>query len=426
MAELYGINYLKQKLERKSTRVALRYRYYEMKEKHSEKNMLIPPWLKESYRATVGWCAKGVDSLADRLVFNGFENDYYGAMQIFNMNNSDILFDSAIKESLIGSCSFIHITGGVDGEKTPRLSVLTAKDATGIMDEQAMLLKEGYAVLDRDDKGTPILEAYFTPEVTQYYEYGVPTVYEENPALYPLLVPVPFKPDSQRPFGHSRISRSCMYYQNVAERTMERAEVSAEFYSFPQKYVTGLDPDADPLDSWKASMSAMLRFDKDEAGDKPSVGQFQQQSMSPYTEQLRMAAAMFSGETGLTLDDLGFVTDNPSSAEAIKAAHETLRQIVRKAQKTYGVAFANAGYLAASLRDKNAYSRSLVADIKPLWQPAFEPDAAMLSAIGDGAIKINQAVPNYFDKDTLRKLTGIETAEDEAEAVSIDEVVANA
>lgn len=416
---MYGIDYLKNKLNQKSRRVELRYRYYEMKERHSDKGLLIPPWMKDNYRATVGWCAKGVDALADRLVFNGFENDYYGAMQIFNLNNPDILFDSAIKESLIGSCSFIHVAHGLDGEKTPRLSVLTAKDATGVMDEQAMLLKEGYAILDRDKNGHPTLEAYFTPEGTQYYENGVPTQFEENPALYPLLIPVPFRPDSQRPFGHSRISRSCMYYQRFAETTMERAEVSAEFYSFPQKYVTGLDPDADPLDAWKASISAMLRFDKDEEGDRPTVGQFTQQSMSPYTEQLRMSAAMFSGETGLTLDDLGFPTDNPSSAEAIKAAHETLRQIVRKSQRTYGVAFANAGYIAASVRDKQAYSRQLIADIKPLWQPAFEPDAAMLSAIGDGAIKINQAVPNYFDKDTLRKLTGIETSE---EPVEVEEI----
>lgn len=416
---MYGIDYLKNKLNQKSRRVELRYRYYEMKERHSDKGLLIPPWMKDNYRATVGWCAKGVDALADRLVFNGFENDYYGAMQIFNLNNPDILFDSAIKESLIGSCSFIHVAHGLDGEKTPRLSVLTAKDATGVMDEQAMLLKEGYAILDRDKNGHPTLEAYFTPEGTQYYENGVPTQFEENPALYPLLIPVPFRPDSQRPFGHSRISRSCMYYQRFAETTMERAEVSAEFYSFPQKYVTGLDPDADPLDAWKASISAMLRFDKDEEGDRPTVGQFTQQSMSPYTEQLRMSAAMFSGETGLTLDDLGFPTDNPSSAEAIKAAHETLRQIVRKSQRTYGVAFANAGYIAASVRDKEPYSRQLIADIKPLWQPAFEPDAAMLSAIGDGAIKINQAVPNYFDKDTLRKLTGIETSE---EPVEVEEI----
>jgi len=43
----------------------------------------------------------------------------------------------------------------------------------------------------------------------------------------------------------------------------------------------------------------------------------------------------------------------------------------------------------------------------PIWEPVFEPDAAMLSNIGDGAIKINQAVPGYFNADNLRDLTGI-------------------
>lgn len=414
MAEPYGVGYLKNKLRQKEIRVKLRYRYYEMKERHSDKGLLIPNWMKDNYRATVGWCAKSVDALADRLVFQGFEADYdnYGVNKIFEFNNPDIFYDTVIKESLIGSCSFVHITHGEGEERIPRLSVLTAKDATGVIDEQSGLLKEGYAVLDRNKDGRPILEAYYTLEGTQYYENGMATYFEENPARYPLLVPVPFRPDSERPFGHSRISRSCMYYQRFAETTMERAEVSAEFYSFPQKYVTGLDPEADPLDAWRASMSAMLRFDKDEEGDRPTIGQFTQQSMSPYTEQLRMAAAMFSGETGLTLDDLGFVTDNPSSAEAIKAAHETLRLIARKAQRSYTTAFANVGYIAASVRDEEAYARTLVPAMKGIWLPVFEPDAAMLSSIGDGAIKMNQAIPGYFTKDNIRELTGIESDEE--------------
>ena len=38
--------------------------------------------------------------------------------------------------------------------------------------------------------------------------------------------------------------------------------------------------------------------------------------------QVGVGEAAFAGETGLTLDDLGFVTDNPSSEGAIIAAHE--------------------------------------------------------------------------------------------------------
>lgn len=138
-----------------------------------------------------------------------------------------------------------------------------------------------------------------------------------------------------------------MGLQQGALRTLKRSEISAEFYSFPQKYVLGTSNEAEQLDKWKATISSLLEITKDEDGDKPVVGQFTQQSMSPYTEQLRTFAALFAGETGLTLDDLGFVTDNPSSAEAIKSSHEALRLAARKAQRTFGSGFLNVGYLAA-------------------------------------------------------------------------------
>ena len=406
-----NVNYLRDKLALKQPRVMLRYRYYEQKE-HRPKDLLIPPWLKGMYDSTVGWCGKAVDQLADRLMFTGFDesSDIYGTMEIFTANNPDIFFDSAIQEALIGSCAFVHITRP-DLNSLPKLSLLTAKDATGIIDEQTYLLKEGYAVLERDKNGRPTLEAYYTPGHTEYHLADGSVEVEEWNCRYPLLVPIVYKPTSARPFGHSRISRSCMYYQQFAENTLRRAEISSEFYSFPQKYVSGTDPEGDALDSWKASISAMLRFDKDQDGDKPVVGQFQQQSMEPYTDQIRMAAAMFAGETGLTLDDLGFVSDNPSSADAIKASHESLRVIARKAQRNFSNAFANVGYIASCVRDNEPYSRSLVTDLKGMWEPIFEPDASMISTIGDASIKVNKAVPGFFNSKNLAELTGIESEE---------------
>ena len=272
-----------------------------------------------------------------------------------------------------------------------------------------LIIAEGYAVLERDDSDSPVIEAYFIKGTTQIIRKGAKvTQVIKNNAPYPLLVPIIFRPDARRPFGHSRISRTCMDITSAALRTLKRAEVSAEFYSFPQKYVVGMSNDAEPLDKWKATISSFISFTKDDEGDSPKLGQFTQQSMSPYVEQLRMYASVFAGETGLTLDDLGFPSDNPSSAESIKAYHENLRLTARKAQRTFGSGFLNVGYLAACLRDDYAYQRQQLYLTTPIWEPIFEPDAAMLSSIGDGAIKINQAVPGYFNKDNLRNLTGIE------------------
>lgn len=202
-----------------------------------------------------------------------------------------------------------------------------------------------------------------------------------------------------------------MDYALSAMRTVKRTEISAEFYSFPQKYVTGLSQDAEMLDTWQATMSAMLSFTKDEDGERPTLGQFQQGSMEPHLSQLKATASMFAGETGLTLDDLGFNTSNPSSAEAIKAGHESLRLTAVKAQRCFSVGFKNVGYIGACLRDDYNYSREAIFETKCLWKPVFEPDAAMLSLIGDGVLKLNQAMENggsYIDEERMRRLTGIE------------------
>lgn len=405
MAEYKGIEYLRRKLCEKRSRVLTRYAYYDMKNALKDLGISTPPNMRNLVE-TLGWCGKAVDSIADRLVFYGFENDNFDMGSIFQMNNLDVLPDSAILAALIGSCSFIYISQDEGGY--PRMQAIDGSNATGIMDPITGLLTEGYAVLQRDENDKVLQEAHFIHGMTIYYQNGREIDRYENDAPYPLLVPVVYRPDATRPFGHSRISRACMGIMQSALRTMKRSEITAEYYSFPQKYILGLSPEHEPFEKWSASISSMLEIERDEEGGDPKVGQFTQQSMSPHVEQLRMWASAFAGETGLTLDDLGFVTDNPSSAEAIKASHENLRLAARKAQRNFGTGFLNAGYLAACVRDEFPYQRQQIYMTKTLWEPVFEPDSAMLSSIGDGAVKINQAVPGYFGANNLRKLTGIE------------------
>lgn len=405
-----GIGYLRDKLLMKRYGVIRRYDYYEMKYLPDEPSPMMPERLKYAYRSVLGWCAKAVDSLADRLVFDGFDadTDVFDMNGIFNLNNKDVLFDNAILGALISACDFIYISADENG--FPRLQVIDGSNATGIIDPITMMLTEGYAVLERDEYGNPVTEAYFTAGNTDIITKGNHKVVTEsfpNKAPYALLVPIIYRPDSKRVFGHSRISRACMDLMDKARNTITRTEVTAEFYSFPQKYAVGISQDAEPMDAWKATISSMLQFTKDEDGDHPILGQFATASMAPHHEQLKMYASAFAGETGLTLDDLGFATDNPSSADAIKAGHENLRATARKAQRTFGTGFLNAGYLAACVRDNMEYKRTEIYQSRPKWLPLFEPDAAMLSGIGDAFIKLTQAFPDYVDADKLKELTGI-------------------
>lgn len=404
MSEYKGIDYLRKKLAAKRGRVDLRYRYYDMKFLTKDLGISTPPDLK-NWMSVLGWCGRAVDSMADRLAFQGFENDVFDMNGVFTVNNQDVLIDSAFLGALISACDFIYITA--DDSGFPLLQVIDGSHATGVIDPVTNMLKEGYAILEVDDNKLPLVEVYLLPYRTDIYENGRYVRSYNHPAPYPLLVPLIYRPDATRPFGHSRISRACMSIVQAAIRTIKRSELSAEFYSYPQKYILGMDPDAAKMDKWKASMSSLLRIDKDQDGDKPVVGQFQTAAQTPHTEQLRMFAGLFAGETGLTLDDLGFPSQNPSSSEAIKAAHETLRLTVRKAQRTFGVGLLNTGYLAACIRDDYSYQRRQVNKTRLMWDPIFEPDITSLSGVGDAVQKIQTAFPDYFTEDKLKELTGI-------------------
>lgn len=409
--ELQGIEYLRNKLNTHKSRVDMRYKQYAMKHYDPPIGITIPPAIRSKYRSVLGWCSKGVDALADRLVFREFAHDDFEVNEIFEANNPDVFFDSAVLSALIASCTFVYVSKG-EGDM-PRLQVIEASNATGVIDPITGLLIEGYAVLERDKYNSPTIEAYFGPGYTDYYytDSNMEDNRIEHSFKHPLLVPIVHRPDPVRPFGRSRITRSGMYYQRYAKRTLERADVTAEFYSFPQKYVLGRSQDSEPMDSWKAAVSSMLDFTKDEEGDSPTLGQFTTSSMTPFTEQLKTAAAGFAGEMGLTMDDLGFASDNPSSVEAIKACHENLRLAGRKAQRSLGSGLLNVAYTAACLRDDYPYYRYQFNQTIPKWEPLFEADASALSLIGDGAIKLNQAMPGYVNSEVMRDLTGIKGAE---------------
>lgn len=108
MSDYMGMEYLRRKLNQKRHRVNLRYKYYDMKNYTRDFGISTPLELR-AFNSSLGWCAKTVDSLADRVVFNEFRNDILAMNEIYQMNNPDILFRSAELSAMIAGCAFIYI-----------------------------------------------------------------------------------------------------------------------------------------------------------------------------------------------------------------------------------------------------------------------------------------------------------------------------
>lgn len=419
MDNLYGIEYLRKLLLSKQPYVKEKYDYYWMKYRTNDLNISSPPKLTKM-NMVMGWCEKAVDTLADRINLKKInpESDVTNSYDIIK-NYKVTIIDKCILDSIISSCSFAYVyvqNGNV------KMQPIDGINATGIIDEATNMLKEGYAVLERDKNNKPTLEAYFTSDsTTYYYSDGTVEVFD-NPSNYPTLIPFIYRPSTTKSFGRSKISRACIDAVQNASRTVKRAEITGEFYSYPQKWIVGTEaPEYDEeseeepkteigADRWKATMSSFMEFFKNEDGSTPTIGQFQQASVTPHLQQLEMYASLFGGYTNLTMNDLGFPQSIPSSQETIKAMHEGLRADIEKAQIRYEIAIQNLCCVASSLKDNTNYSVDGFRDLEIVWQKPFATDTTAIASLGDGLYKLKEIAPNYIDDKVIEKITGIEKA----------------
>ncbi|SUO45808.1 structural phage protein [Streptococcus pyogenes] len=52
------------------------------------------------------------------------------------------------------------------------------------------------------------------------------------------------------------------------------------------------------------------------------------------------------------------------------------------------------------------------------WSLSLKLIANMLTLVGDGAIKLNQAIPGFMDADVIRDLTGVKGADKPIPAIT--------
>lgn len=327
-----------QQLESKRARNAVRQIAYDQKTLLEDLRISMPPQLRGVLEPVLGWPAKTVDVLADRVKFERFvmpgeDSDVYGLNAVADDNAFASEFGMAVTSALTHSVSFLTISEGGEGEPDLLWLAKSAQNATGLWDARRRALRAGLSVLSRDGAGDATSYAVYLPDrVVTLSRAGKQWVSEvtENPTGRVLMEPLVFRPDLHRKFGRSRISRAVLAHTGSAMRTIARSEVAAEFFAYPQRYALGVDRSAFDQEKWKASMSTFMAIGKDADGDTPTVGSFQQQSMLPHTEQLRQWASLLASEANIPLDELGFPSDNPSSDAAIQSQRDPLRLVAQK------------------------------------------------------------------------------------------------
>ena len=400
-----------QKLERN----LLRTKYYDGRNELKNLSIAVPDSMA-GISEVVGWPQKSVDALADRIVFDGFvgvgddSRDPLGLDSILSDNDFDVELPQAIRSALTHSCSFLNVRSAEpeDGLRSKvSVSFRSALYETGLWDYARRGLSAALSITDIDRSQYAQANTIVPSELLLYMPGYTIRIRRTQSGRYHADAPcntymdhvpvylIPYHQDLNRPFGRSRISREVMSITDTAVRTMLRMEVSAEFYSSPQRYLIGADePPEDKngkkLTGWEATISKMLNISLNEDGQAPAIGQFTQMTMQPHTDMLRALAARMSGATGVPLSQFGVMTDSgPSSSDAIMAAESELVIEAKNACRAIGVQLRKAARDIAILNGTSEDSDELDR-LQVNWRDPERPSQAALS---DAIVKQVTAIP---------------------------------
>jgi hypothetical protein len=397
----------------KLPRNLLRSTYYDGRAPLKDLGIAIPPTMRR-LDVVLGWPEKAVRALASRNIWDGFvapgaEQDPFGLADVLDANRFDLELPQAIVSAYKHSCAFISTTLGDTRAGDPEVVVMarSAEWSAATWDRNRRVIKAALAITDADDRGDPTGFIVYLPDfvLTCTRSAGRWVADRQtNPLGVVLVEPLTYDPQLDRPFGRSRITRAVMDITDRAARTILRTEISAEFYASPQRYILGADEEAwSGTDKWKAVMGRFLALTKDEDGDTPTVGQFQQMTMQPHLDMLRQLAGQFAGETGVPISSLGIVQDNPSSAEAIYAAKEDLIVEAQAANRIFGAALGRVAQRVVQLRDGLDQPTSDLRRIQARWNnPAFPSPVSAADAL----VKIATVFPWLGDSEVALERAG--------------------
>jgi hypothetical protein len=391
--------------------------YYEGSQTTEQFGISIPPSM-QNLKVVAGWGGTVVDVLEERLDWLGWtaEGDDYGLGDIYAANMLDVDSGMAHLDSLIYGTSFVSVGTGMDGEPSPLVTPHSPLSTTGLWDRRTRRLAAACSVVS---DGGQVLEAtLYLPDqtVTVAPQNGTWIVLERdehNLGRVP-VVRMPNRVRGSRDEGRSEITKAVRYYTDAAVRTMLGLEVNREFYNAPQRVGLNIPQDAftdasgNAISQWSAIMGRvwMLPPNEDEAGPAPDVKQFSPSSPAPYLDQVRGYATLLAAEAGLPATYLGIHTDNPASADAIRALEARLVKRAERRQAVFGRAWLEVARLALLVRDGSVPDTFDSFSVR--WRDAATPTRA---AAADEATKLIAAQVLPADSTVTYDRIGLTPAE---------------
>ncbi len=389
--------------------------YYEARQLTRHMGIAIPPEVASRIQPVVGWGGTVVDVIEERLDWRGWRTlngTDLGLGEVYAANRLAVEAGFAHLDALMMGLSFVRVGSGGEGEPSPLVTTHAADSTTGDWNARTRRLDTALTVTAvRDGAVTDLVLDVPGQTLTCKRVAGRWMLADRDEHGLPVpVVPLSIRPRGSRRMGRSEITRAVRYYCDAAVRTLLGMEGNREFYSIPQLALLnrGLDAFVDrngnPTSPWKVLAGHMIGMPKDDDGEAAEIKQLEVSSPDPFISQAREWAELLAAEAGIPTTYLGMHTENPASADSIRALESRLVKRVERRQTAFGIAWLEVGRLALLVRDGEVRPDYWSIVDHDSWVDAATPTK---SATADAGSKQLAAVPWLAETEVGLELLGL-------------------
>jgi hypothetical protein len=345
----------------------------------------------------INWPQLVVDALDERLDVEGFryadsETTAADLWDVWQASDMDEGSQQAHVDALALKRSYVIIGANEDDEENP---IVTAESALEVFAERDPRTRQVVAAVKRWDEpsaagSAPVKWAtLYLPNARMTFEQQKGAWAEvdrdEHNLGEVLVVPLANRPRLRHTDGTSEL-RSIIPISDAACKIASDMMVSAEFHAMPRRWATGMSRDdfADENGQPLGAMSSLAGRLWANESTEVKFGQFQEAQLSNFHETLNTLARLVAALTGLPPAFLGLATDQPPSADAIRASEARLVKRAERHQRAFGEVWERVMRLVLLVRDGELDPRTR--KLETVWRDPATPTYAQKA---DAVVKLH-------------------------------------
>lgn len=328
--------------------------YYDALWRPTSVGLAVPEEMRH-FLAQIEWSALFVNSIAERLEPTGFRmgGSDEADDRLWDWWQANFLDVDAVlgfTEAMIHGRAYLTISAPdpvADVGMDPEVPIIRVESPMTMWAEEdprtKRITRAARVIFNPENQGEAIAGTLYMPEATYYFEkehsgpWTMTSVVEHNLGVVP-VVPLVNRSTLSDTRGRSLISPGIRSLTDAASRIMMDMQGAAELMAIPQRLLFGVSKEAlevdpsNPNEVFQAYIARILAFEDPEG----KAQQFTAAELRNYVDVLEELAKHVAAYTGLPPQYLAFSSENPASAEAIKASESRLIKMCERMCRMFG------------------------------------------------------------------------------------------